>query len=43
MDRILLQELVDKDKKIFFDNMECSARVFEENRFFPVQMANIKE
>ena len=33
----------DKDKKIFFDNMECRAREFEENRFFPIQMANIKE
>lgn len=31
----------DKDKKIFFDNMECSAREFEENRFFPVQYANL--
>lgn len=33
----------DKDKKIFFDNIECRAREFEENRFFPIQMANIKE
>ena len=31
----------DKDKKIFFDNMECIAREFEENRFFPVQYANL--
>lgn len=31
----------DKDKKIFFDNMECIAREFEENRFFPVQCANL--
>lgn len=31
----------DKDKKIFFDNMECRAREFEENRFFPVQYANL--
>lgn len=30
----------DKTKKVFFDNMESSAREFEENRFFPVQMAN---
>lgn len=30
----------DKDKKVFFDNMECHAREFEENRFFPVQCAN---
>lgn len=32
----------DKDKKIFFDNMECIAREFEENRFFPVQCANLE-
>lgn len=32
----------DKDKKVFFDNMECHAREFEENRFFPVQMANLR-
>ena len=31
----------DKNKKIFFDNMVCSAREFEENRFFPVQYANL--
>lgn len=31
----------DKDKKIFFDNIECRAREFEENRFFPVQCANL--
>lgn len=30
----------DKDKKVFFDNMECHAREFEENRFYPVQCAN---
>lgn len=27
--------------RVFFDNMECHVREFEENRFFPVQMANI--
>lgn len=30
----------DKDKKVFFDNMGCHAREFEENRLFPVQYAN---
>ena len=30
----------DKDKKIFFDNMECHAREFEENRFYPIEKAN---
>lgn len=29
-----------KIRKYFFDNMECIAREFEENRFFPVQCAN---
>ena len=33
----------DKNKKVFFDNMVCHAREFEENRFFPVQMANVIE
>ena len=32
----------DKNKKVFFDNMVCHAREFEENRFFPVQMANAR-
>ena len=29
----------DKNKKVFFDNMECHAREFEENRFFPITKA----
>ena len=32
----------DKNKKVFFDNMECHAREWEDNRFFPVWMANMK-
>ncbi len=31
-----------KNKQMFFDNMECHAREFEENRFFQVQMANAR-
>lgn len=31
----------DKNKKIFFDNMVCHAREWEENRFFPV-IANMR-
>lgn len=30
----------DKNKQVFFDNTKCSAREFEENRFFPVRKAN---
>ena len=29
----------DKNKKVFFDNMTCHAREFEEGRFFPVTKA----
>lgn len=29
----------DKNKKVFFDNIVCHAREFEENRFFPVTKA----
>ena len=29
----------DKNKKVFFDNMTCHAREFEEGRFFPVTIA----
>ena len=29
----------DKNKKVFFDNISCHAREFEENRFYPVTKA----
>lgn len=29
----------DKNKKVFFDNIVCHAREFEENRFYPVTKA----
>ena len=29
----------DKNKQVFFDNMECHAREWEENRFFPLSKA----
>lgn len=32
----------DENKKIFFDNMTCHAREFEENRFFPVIVAMLE-
>lgn len=32
----------DEKKKIFFDNMTCHAREFEENRFFPVIVAMLE-
>lgn len=32
----------DKNKKVFFDNIVCHAREFEDNRFFPVWMANMR-